>query len=102
MNSMKKALTIALVVLSAAAAVSAQKLKVEDVIAKNLDSIGTAEARAAIKNIISVGNGGAKFLSTADLKAEGRVVIASEGPKFFLGINLNSQSNRFADEFYTF
>lgn len=81
---------------------TAQKLKAEDVIAKHLESLGTPEARAAVKNMIAVGNGMSKYLSTADLSAEGRVVIASDGPKFFLGINLNGTSNRFADELFTF
>lgn len=86
----------------AASIVNAQKLKAEDVVAKNLESIGTAEARAAAKSLIAVGNGTAKFLSNADLQSSGRIVIASEGPKFFFGINLESTTNRFADELYTF
>jgi len=83
-------------------AASAQKLKVEDVIAKHLESIGSPEARSAVKNIIAVGNGTSKYLSTADLSAEGRLVLASDGPKFFMGINLTGNTNRFADELYTF
>ena len=51
---------------------------------------------------IAVGNGTAKFLSNADLQSPGRIVIASEGTKFFFGINLESTTNRFADELYTF
>lgn len=81
---------------------TAQKLNTEDVVAKNLESIGTPEARAAVKNMIAVGNGTSKYLSTADLSADGRIVFASDGPKFFLGINLNGTSNRFADELFTF
>ncbi len=81
---------------------SAQKLKAEDVVARNHESIGTPEARAATKSLIAVGNGTAKFLSNADLQSPGRIVIASEGTKFFFGINLESTTNRFADELYTF
>lgn len=102
MNTIQKTLIAAVFLTCFAAAASAQKLKAEDVIAKNLASIGSPEARAATRNIITVGNGSCKFLSTADLQAEGRVVIASEGQKFFLGVNLNSQSNRFADELFTY
>ncbi|HQX56882.1 MAG TPA: hypothetical protein PLP07_13215 [Pyrinomonadaceae bacterium] len=91
-----------LVVVVATAFVNAQKLKPEEVAAKNLESIGTPEARAAAKTLIAVGTGTAKFLSNADLQSNGRIVIASEGTKFFLGINLESTSNRFADELYTF
>ncbi|MBK7513144.1 MAG: hypothetical protein IPI76_12880 [Chloracidobacterium sp.] len=89
-----------LVVVVATAFVNAQKLKPEEVAAKNLESIGTPEARAAAKTLIAVGTGTAKFLSNADLQSNGRIVIASEGTKFFLGINLESTSNRFADELY--
>lgn len=91
-----------MVLLVAAAFVGAQKIKAEDVIAKHLDSIGTAEARAAARNMIVVGAGTSKYLSTADISSDGRIVIASEGPKFFLGINLTLTSNRFADELFTF
>ena len=79
-----------------------QKMRAEDVVAKHLEALGTPESRAAVKTMILVGNGAAKYLSTADLSADGRVVIASEGPKFFLGINLEGNSKRFADELFTF
>ena len=68
----------------------AQKMKAEDVLAKHLDSIGTADARAAAKTLITVGNGTAQFMSTKDQVMQGRIVFASEGNKDFLGMNMNS------------
>ena len=102
MKIMRSMLAAFVLTLTAVSFASAQKLKAEDVVARNLESIGTPEARAAAKSLIAVGNGTAKFLSNADLQSPGRIVIASEGTKFFFGINLESTTNRFADELYTF
>ncbi len=43
--------------------VFAQKMKAEDVLAKHLESIGTAEARASTKTQIVVGDALVKFIS---------------------------------------
>ena len=102
MKSMRSMLAAFVLTVTAVSFANAQKLKAEDVVAKNLESIGTPDARAAAKSLIAVGNGTAKFLSNADLQSPGRIVIASEGTKFFFGINLESTTNRFADELYTF
>lgn len=102
MNLIKLTLGAMALLLFGSVFVTAQKLKAEDVIAKNLESIGTPEARAKVKNMIAVGNGTSKYISTADLSATGRIVIASEGPKLFMGINLSGETNRFADELFTF
>ena len=67
-----------------------QKMKAEDVIAKHLDSIGTAEARSAAKTYIAVGTGTAQFKSTKDQVLQGRIVFASAGINNFLGMNMNS------------
>jgi len=69
---------------------SAQKIKAEDVIAKHLDSIGTAQAREAAKTLLIVGNGTSKFTSTKDITLQGKIVLASEGVNNFLGMNMNS------------
>src|SRR6476469_960600 len=81
-------LSAVLSVLSIAA--TAQKLKAEDVIARHLDSIGTAEARAAVKNMIAVGDATAQFVSTKNQPVQGRAVFASEGQKSFIGMTMNS------------
>lgn len=69
---------------------SAQKLKPEEVIAKHLESIGTAEKRDSIKSLIAVGDVNVKFVTQKNHPAEGRIVIASTGAKNFIGMNLNA------------
>ncbi len=68
----------------------AQKMRAEDVLAKHLDSIGTAGARAAIKNQIAVGTAEVKSITKITTPVVGRIVIASAGEKNFWGMNLNS------------
>lgn len=81
---------IVLAILVFTVSVSAQKLKAEEILTKHLDSIGMAEARAAVKTRVAVGDATAKFISSKDQVVQGRVVFASEGPKNFIGMNMNS------------
>ncbi|MGI8641887.1 MAG: hypothetical protein ACR2MG_18310 [Pyrinomonadaceae bacterium] len=77
----------------------AQKMKAEDVLAKHLESIGTAETRASIKSRIAVGDAVVKFISQKNQTSQGRIVLASTGEKNFFGMNLNSldyQSEKFS------
>ncbi len=67
----------------------AQKMKAEDILAKHLDSIGTAEARA-IKSLIAVGTAEIKSVTKITTPVVGRIVIASAGEKNFWGMSLNS------------
>lgn len=67
-----------------------QKLKPEEVVAKHLDSIGTAEARAAVKSRMAVGEATVTFVSQKNQQTAGRVVMASTGPKNFFGLSLNA------------
>jgi hypothetical protein len=69
---------------------AAQKLKPEEVIAKHLESIGTAQARAAVKTQMAVGETTVTFISNKNQSAAGRVVMVSEGTKNFFGMNLNA------------
>lgn len=69
-----------------------QKMKAEEVLAKHLESIGTAETRVGVKTLIAVGDATAKFISTKDQVIQGRVVMASEGAKNFFGMNMNSSA----------
>lgn len=68
----------------------AQKMKPEEILAKHLDSIGTAEARAATKSLIAVGDAQVKSITKITTPIVGRIVIASAGAKNFWGMNLNS------------
>ena len=55
-----------------ASLVSAQKLKPEEIIAKHLESLGTAEARAAVKSQTIVGDATVTFVSQKNQAAQGR------------------------------
>ena len=79
-----------LIVTLFAASVCAQKMKPEEVIAKHLDSIGTAEARAAVRNRIAVGDALVTFIAPKNQSTQGRIVVVSEGIKNFLGMNLTA------------
>ncbi|HEY8563829.1 MAG TPA: hypothetical protein VIL74_25845 [Pyrinomonadaceae bacterium] len=68
----------------------AQKMRAEDVIARHLESIGTAETRGAVKSRIAVGEATVTFVSQKNQSAQGRIVMASENAKNFLGMNLNA------------
>jgi hypothetical protein len=67
-----------------------QKMTAEEVIVKHLDSIGTSEVRASVKNQMAVGDAVVTFVSRKNLAAQGRIVMVSEGVKNFLGLNLNA------------
>jgi hypothetical protein len=86
----KPVVFLALLVL--ALPVFAQKMTSDDVVAKNLDSIGTAETRAAIQTFIMTGEATAKFVSQKDLVLQGRIVLASAGIKSFFGVSFNSNT----------
>lgn len=85
-----KILMAAFVAGLAAAAVTAQKLKAEEIVAKHLESIGSAEKRAATTSMIAVGDATVVFVTQKNQTALGRIVVASSGPKMFLGMNLNA------------
>jgi hypothetical protein len=74
----------------AVSGIVAQKLKPEELVAKHLDSIGTAEARGAVKSQMAVGDAVVTFISQKNQPAQGRVVMASAGNKNFFGLSLNA------------
>jgi hypothetical protein len=69
--------------------VSAQKLSAEEIVAKHLEAIGSAESRKNLKN--HVANGLVKFsvLRQAGVGGDGKIVLASEGTKSLLGMTFN-------------
>jgi hypothetical protein len=87
---MKKSILTLVVLFLAAASLNAQKLKAEDLIAKHLDSIAPAEKRSSIKSLIAVGEVRVDYKTQKNQPASGRIVIASEGPKMFFGMQLNA------------
>ena len=64
-----------------APSVSGQKLKADEIIAKHLSSIGSAEKRALLKTLMAVGDVKVDYITPKDPPTFGRVVIASEGVK---------------------
>jgi len=66
---------------------SAQKLKPEEVVAKHLEAIGSAKARAAITTRIISGTSQVIFRTAPSGQAVGRAVLASEGLKSLLGMS---------------
>lgn len=71
-----------------------QKLKAEDIVAKHLDSIGTKENRAKIKNIAAVGMAEYKTVRSATYDfgkgATGGTIFLSEANKMYFGSKFNS------------
>jgi hypothetical protein len=66
------------------------KQKVEQVVAKHLESIGTEQARASIKTRIIAGSSQVIFRTTPVGQAYGRGVLASDGEKSLIGMSFNS------------
>lgn len=85
-------LAIAMAVLSIlnpvalAAELAADKLTPEALVARHLESIGTAKARAAVTTRIISGNSLVIFRTPPPGQAGGRVVMASEGLKSLIGM----------------
>ncbi len=82
-------LAIALPLLSLGTRISSavQKMKPEEVVARHLDSIGSATARASVKTRIIAGTSQVIFRTPPPGQAVGRAVMASEGTKSLLGMS---------------
>jgi hypothetical protein len=85
-------LVVSLLILSSASQSSsvAEKMKAEDVVAKHLESIGSAKARAAINTRIISGTSQVIFRTPPPGQAIGRAVLASEGVKCLFGMSFPS------------
>lgn len=66
------------------------KLTVEEIIAKHLDSIGSKEKRESIKNQLAIGISEFSILRSSSSKTLGNAVIVSENRKVMLGTKYNS------------
>lgn len=69
---------------------AAQKLKPEELVAKHLDSIGSAKERAAVKTRIVSGTSRVIFHTAPVGQAVGKAVLASEGMKSLIGLSFPS------------
>ncbi len=83
-------LTIACALLAAPPKSSAQKLKAEEVVARHLESIGSAKDRAAVTTRIIAGTSQVIFRTPPPGQATGRAVLASEGIKNLIGMSFPS------------
>jgi len=66
------------------------KITAEELVAKHLESIGTAQARAAVKSRIIAGTSAVVFRTEPKGQAAGRAVLASEGPRTLIGMSFPS------------
>lgn len=71
---------------SSTASSDKDKVTLEEVIAKHIDSIGSAAARGAVKSRVILGTGLVTFRIGGTGQAEGRAVLASQGNKSLVGI----------------
>ena len=91
-HTTKKLLVVGFVILGLTTGFFAQdkKLSAEEIMAKHLESVGSAENRAAVKSIMAVGKSKATFRGRGSGLSEGIVVIASEGEKNLIGMKFNN------------
>lgn len=71
------------------------KLTAQDLLAKHLESIGSTEARAAIKSVTIIGTSKATFLGRGGGQADGICVLASEGEKYLVAMKFNNSDYPF-------
>lgn len=80
------------ILMLAQSSASAQKLKAEEVISKHLESIGSSENRAALKDSTVAGAVRYSVLRAGGNGGDGKVVIASDASKMLLGMTFNIPS----------
>ena len=66
------------------------KMTPAELVAKHLESIGTAKARASVNSRIIAGNSLVIFRTPPPGQATGRAVLASEGPRSLIGMSFPS------------
>lgn len=81
---------VIIVLLSIVSAKADEKLSVEEIIAKHLDSIASKEKRDSIKNQIAIGVSEFLVVRGSSSKTVGNAVIISEAGKVMLGTKFNS------------
>lgn len=71
------------------------KITSQEIITKHLESIGSPEARSAMKSVTIIGTSKATFFGRGGGVAEGIAVIASEGKKYLVAMKFNSSDYPF-------
>ena|SRR6266496_73464 len=84
------AVVLSLVSLSPLSLSARERIKPEELVARHLESIGSAKARAAVKTRIIAGTSQVIFRTPPPGQAVGRAVLASEGIKSLLGMSFPS------------
>ncbi len=96
-------LSILFIFLLLSASAFGQKLKPEEILAKHLDSIGTKEKRAEIKNMMFAGTSAYNILRSAtysSAKGSGSSVFISEPNKIYLGAKFEALNYPFDEVIY--
>lgn len=86
--------------IAGAGTLSAQKVRVEDILAKHVESIGGTDTRGRVRNRMIVGSVAVTYVSQKNQSTEGRVVFASEKEKNYFGMKLNA--NDYTGESFKF
>jgi hypothetical protein len=79
---------------------TSDKVSVEEVLAKHLESIGPAETRASIKTRIVVGTVLAALHAPANANFTGQAIMASDGNRNFIGMQF--ENSGYAQEKFAF
>lgn len=95
------ALASALAAVSPGTAPRPDKMKPEEVVAKHLESIGTAEARAKAKSHVIIGQAVATFRLGGTGTAQGGSVLASQGTRNLVAIVYGNQEYPYEKVGYT-
>ncbi len=66
------------------------KIKPQEIITKHLESIGSPEARAAMKSVTIIGSSKVTFFGSGGGVAEGITVLASDGDKYLVAMKFNN------------
>lgn len=67
-----------------------EKITPTELINKHLESIGSTEARSAMKSVVILGSSKATFFGRGGGNAEGIAVLASEGEKYMVAMKFNN------------
>ena len=81
--------------IGAIAKTPAEKIKPEELVAKHLQSLGSAETLKSHKSFMTVGTSKAVFKGRGKGLAEGLVVLASQGEKNMIGMKFNNPDYQF-------
>ena len=85
---------LSVLALSASISLWAGDLKPEEIIAKHLDSIGTAQARQGVKSRVIQGGATYRVIQGGHGAIDGKYVFASEGAKSYFLFKINTTSYR--------